>query len=138
MFLPNKTKFKKQHRGKKKNRISTYFTLDKYKFGVLGIRAVESGQLTSIQLQAIYNCINKIIKKAGRVRLNIFPHNPITKKPIEVRMGKGKGNVSFWAITVKSGSLICEICCNNMALALKAAQQTQYRFSIKTKYSIKF
>jgi len=52
-------------------------------------------------------------------------------------MGKGKGNVSFWAITVKSGTLLCEICCNNIALAIKAAQQTQYRCPIKTKYSIK-
>ncbi len=135
MFVPKIVKYKKQHRNKKKNRINTYFTLNKYKFGTLGIRSVEFGQITSTQLQTIYNCINKIIKKAGRIRLNIFPHNPITKKPIEVRMGKGKGNVAFWAITIKPGTLICEICCDNKLLALKAAQQTLYRFPINVKYS---
>lgn len=137
MLIPNKVKYKKQHRGKKKNRISTYFGINKYKFGKLGIRAIESGQITSTQIQAIMLCVNKIIKKSGRVRLNIFPHNPITKKPIEVRMGKGKGNVAFWAITVKAGCLLYEICSNNMALAIKAAKQTQYRLPVLTKYSIK-
>jgi len=94
LFTPKKTKYKKKQKGKRLNRITKVCSLYRLSFGRLGLKSMEFGHLTSIQINAIRQTINKIIKKKGKVKVNIFPNTQISKKPLEVRMGKGKGSVN--------------------------------------------
>jgi large subunit ribosomal protein L16 len=93
LFIPIKTKFKKQQKGKKLNKISKINCLENFNFGKLTLRSMDTGHINSKQINAFKQTINKIIKKKGKLKINIFPNTPISKKPLEVRMGKGKGNV---------------------------------------------
>ena len=103
MLLPNKTKFRKQqknpsrgmaHRG---NRVS---------FGEFGMQAVDKGHLTSRQIEAARRAITRALQRSGKVWIRVFPDKPITKKPLEVRQGKGKGNVEYWVVVVRPGMLL--------------------------------
>jgi large subunit ribosomal protein L16 len=132
-FLPKKQKHKKQQKRKKSNFVGPVNTLNNKCYNTLSLKTLNFGRITGKQLEAMYKCINKHIKKFGRVILRIFPQTPITKKPTEVRMGKGKGNVSFWVVKIKSGIVICEIETNSILLAIKALKQAQKKISIKTK-----
>jgi large subunit ribosomal protein L16 len=93
LFIPKKSKFKKKQKGKKLNIINKINTINQLKYGNMGLIALESGHINSKQLMALKQTINKIIKKKGKLKINIFPNTPISKKPVEVRMGKGKGNI---------------------------------------------
>ena len=135
-LFPKKTKYKKEQKGKSFNRISKVQTLDHLKFGSFGLKALTPGRLTSKQLLTIYNGLNKVIKKNGRIIMRVFPHTPVTSKPIEVRMGKGKGYVNFWIAKIFSGTLLCEVEANSSALALKALKQIQIKIPLKTKILI--
>ena len=138
MYFPRQQKFKKQQKGKSFNRINgTILGLNNLKFGTLGLKVIEPIRLNSKQLETIYQSINKIIKKNGRVIIKYFPQTPITKKPIEVRMGKGKGNVDFWVAKIKSGSILCEIETSFKTLALKALTQAKIKLPVKTKICFK-
>lgn len=132
-FLPNKQKYKKQQRGKAYNKISSVKTLKNINFNTIALQTVSFGKITNKQLESMYKCINKYIKKSGKLILHIFPQMPVTRKPVEVRMGKGKGNISFWVAKIKSGVLICELETNSIALSFKALKQAQHKISIKTK-----
>jgi len=94
-FVPTKTKFKKSHKGRNFRKIVQLKGLLKFKYGTFGLVALESGKLTSTQISSLRMCINKFIKKRGRLKINVFPFIPVSNKPTEVRMGKGKGNVSY-------------------------------------------
>jgi len=133
-FIPNKLKFKKYQKGKNFNKISkpTSFLQNK-RLGVICLKALESFRLTSTQLQAIYKSIRKLIKKNGKITLKTFPHTPITKKPLEVRMGKGKGPVNFWISKISVGSVLCEIQSKKVSVVKKALLYTQIKLPFKTK-----
>ena len=131
-LTPKKQKYKKQQKGRAFNKIGPVFTLNSLSFGSYGLKTLESGRISSKQLESLYQCLNKIIKKTGRVVLTVFPHTPISKKPIEVRMGKGKGNVDSWVAKIKAGRVICEIITNSKELAIKALHQAQLKLPIKT------
>jgi|TARA_B110000977_G_C11009895_1_gene467250 large subunit ribosomal protein L16 len=133
MLFPKKTKFKKQHKGKNLKIVNQVFELNRLNFGSVGLKSISVGRLTSKQIESMCQSINKIIKRFGRLTLNIFPDTPVSKKPIEVRMGKGKGNVSYWVYKVKSGTLLCEVETSSIQLGLKALKTAQYRLPIKTK-----
>ena len=133
MFIPKKSKFKKHQKGKAFNRVTTPILLNNLQIGSIGLRAIEFGRLTSKQVEAIFKIINKTIKKTGRLVLKVFPQTPISKKPIEIRMGKGKGSVDHWVSKVKSGSIICELEVNSRLTAIKALQLAQLRIPFKTK-----
>jgi large subunit ribosomal protein L16 len=92
-YVPKKAKFKKLQKGKKLNTMNKVFSLNKFSFGKLGLRAVNTGHMNSKQVSCLKQTLNKIVKKRGKVKINIFPSIQVTKKPLEVRMGKGKGNV---------------------------------------------
>lgn len=92
-FIPKKSKYKKQFKGALTNQLSKNICSNKIFVGKIGLKAIESGILNSSQFEAIRQSIKKIIKKAGRLIFVIFPHVPKTKKPLEIRMGKGKGSV---------------------------------------------
>jgi len=95
MYIPKKTKFKKQQKKISFKKVKKPFGIDKLKFGSVGLKSVSVGRLTSKQIESIYQLLKKRLKRVGQVFITIFPNSSITKKPIEVRMGKGKGNVSF-------------------------------------------
>ena len=93
IFIPANSKYKKQQKGKAFNKIKSNVSLCRLKFGTIGLRSTSFGRLDSKQLNSFKKSITKIIKKRGKFILNIFPQTPITKKPLAIRMGKGKGFV---------------------------------------------
>lgn len=132
-FIPIKRKYKKEQKGRSLNKIKKLIGLDYFKCCSYGLKSLDFGRLNSKHIESMYQSINKIIKKNGRVVLKVFAHTPISKKPIEVRMGKGKGNIDHWVAKIKSGTILCEIETNMNSLALKALKIAQFRLPIKTK-----
>jgi large subunit ribosomal protein L16 len=129
MFLqPKKFKFKKFQKGKisKINHKST-----KLRFGNIGLKANQSGRLTSKQLESARQAIVRKIKRKGKIWINVFPNIPITKKPTEVRMGKGKGNVDYWAAKIKIGTVLFEIAGVNLNNAKTAFKTGKAKLPIK-------
>jgi len=133
LFTPKKTKFKKRQKGKRLNTITNVRSLFKLNFGNIGLKSIESGHLTSKQINTIRQTVNKIIKKKGKLRINIFPNTPMSKKPLEVRMGKGKGNVDRWIFKVRSGTMLFEIQIASITLAMNALKLVQYKIPVKTR-----
>ena len=106
MMQPKRTKFRKQHKGRIKGNAKGGTELN---FGSYGLKAVEPERITARQIEATRRAITRHMKRAGRVWIRIFPDVPVTKKPTEVRMGKGKGSVEYWAARVKPGRIMFEI-----------------------------
>jgi large subunit ribosomal protein L16 len=106
MLQPKKTKFRKQHKGRNRglaargNRVS---------FGEYGLKATTRGRVTAREIEAARRALTHYIKRGGRVWIRIFPDKPVSKKPLEVRMGKGKGNVEFWVALIKPGAVLYEM-----------------------------
>ncbi len=106
MLQPKRTKFRKQHKGRIKGVAKGGSTLN---FGSYGLKALEPERVTSRQIEATRRAITRAMKRAGRVWIRIFPDVPVSKKPTEVRMGKGKGTPEYWAARVKPGRIMFEI-----------------------------
>jgi len=133
MLFPRQQKYNKQQKGKSFNRVIKETYLENKNFWVVSLKALETGRITAKQLDAVYQCLNKKLKKLGKVILCVFPQTPITKKPIETRMGKGKGNVELWVAKIKAGVVILRIICANVTFAAGALIQAQKRLPIRTK-----
>lgn len=133
LFTPRQSKYKKRQKGKRINSINNSLGLIELKYGKICLKTTNFGNIDSKQIESMRKTINKIIKKNGKFKINIFPHAQVTKKPTEVRMGKGKGNVAKWICKVKNGATLCEIETTNMNLGIKALKLTQFRLPIKTK-----
>ena len=133
MFIPKRTKYKKQQKGKNFNRVTTVYNINKFNLGSICLKSIDSGRLNSKQIESMRQSIQKIIKKSGRLIVNIFPDTPISKKPVEVRMGKGKGNVDHWVFKVKPGFVLFEIETEFRSLAIKALKLVQIRISLDSK-----
>ena len=106
MLQPKKTKYRKAHKGRIRGLAKGGFSLN---FGSYGLKALEPERITSRQIEATRRAITRHMKRAGRVWIRIFPDVPVSKKPTEVRMGKGKGSPEFWAARVKPGRVMFEI-----------------------------
>ncbi|WP_128254685.1 50S ribosomal protein L16 [Falsirhodobacter deserti] len=106
MLQPKRTKFRKQHKGRIHGEAKGGFLLN---FGTYGLKATEPERVTARQIEAARRAITRHMKRQGRVWIRIFPDVPVTSKPTEVRMGKGKGSVDFWAAKVKPGRVMFEI-----------------------------
>ena len=106
MLSPKRTKFRKLHKGRIHGEAKGGFDLN---FGSYGLKAVEPERITARQIEAARRAMTRQMKRQGRVWIRIFPDTPVTKKPTEVRMGKGKGSVEFWAAKVKPGRVMFEI-----------------------------
>lgn len=132
-FIPKKTKYKKQNKGKLKNNVKGFFSLNNLLFGSIGLKALESGRISSSHFICCKQTINKIMKKKGQLSFSFFPHIPITKKPLEVRMGKGKGSVDHWVSNIFSGNVLMQIESSNKLLAYKALKTVQNKLPINTK-----
>jgi len=131
-FVPSNSKYKKQQKGKSFSRINKNVNFFRLNFGIIGLKSKTFGRLTTNQIKTIRQTINKVMKKQGRLKLNIFPQTPITKKPLEIRMGKGKGSVDHWVYKVKSGMLLFEIESENISLAVRAIKLIQIRIPLIT------
>lgn len=106
MLQPKRTKFRKAHKGRIHGQAKGGFTLT---FGSYGLKAVEPERITARQIEATRRAITRHMKRAGRVWIRVFPDLPVSKKPTEVRMGKGKGSPEFWVARVKPGRIMFEI-----------------------------
>lgn len=106
MLMPKRVKYRKHHRGRRKGKATSGNKLD---FGEYGLQALEPAWITAAQLEAARVTITQFLKKSGKLWVRIFPDKPVTKKPAETRMGKGKGDVAFWVAVVKPGKIIFEV-----------------------------
>ena len=131
MFLqPKKRKYKKSHKGRLKN---FNFKSCSVQLGSIALQAVESGYISAKQIESARQSINRKIKRKGKIWIKIFPNNPVTKKPTEVRMGKGKGSVSHWSAKVKAGSVLFEIAGISLKKAVSALSTGGAKLPLKTK-----
>lgn len=105
MLQPKRTKFRKMHKGRNRGIIVN----DKIFFGTFGLKAITRGRLTSRQIESARRSIARYVKRLGKLWIRIFPDKPITQKPLEVRMGKGKGNVEYWVSLIQPGKILYEI-----------------------------
>mgnify|MGYP002525314276 FL=1 len=106
MFQPKRTKYRKQQKGRNKGIAYRGSTLN---FGTFGLKAVSRGQLTARQIESARRAMTRKVKRGAKIWIRIFPDKPITKKPLEVRQGKGKGNVEFWVCNIKPGKILYEM-----------------------------
>jgi large subunit ribosomal protein L16 len=106
MLQPKRTKFRKQFKGRNRG-VATRG--NKVSFGEYGLKATEHGRITSRQIEAARRALSRHVKRGGKVWIRIFPDKPISKKPLEVRQGKGKGNVEYWVALVQPGRMMFEI-----------------------------
>ena len=133
MLLPKKTKFRKQH--KRTGKTSGAATRgNKVSFGEFGLKSVERGRITSRQIEAARRTISRAIKRGGKVWIRIFPDKPITQKPLEVRQGKGKGNVEYWVALVQPGRMLFEIEGVPKELAREAFTLAASKLPVKTTF----
>jgi large subunit ribosomal protein L16 len=130
MLQPKRTKFRKMHKGRIKGVAKGGTSLN---FGAYGLKAMEPERITARQIEATRRAITRHMKRAGRVWIRIFPDVPVTKKPTEVRMGKGKGSVEFWAAKVKPGRIMFEIDGVPEPIARRALELGAAKLPIKTR-----
>ena len=133
LFIPKKLKFKKEQKGIAFNKIKSKIEFMRLKFGNIGLKTISSSRITSKQLVTIKQSIRKVLKKKGKLKINVFSSTPITQKAIGVRMGKGKGNVGGWVFKIKPGYILCEIATSSIPLAIKALNAAKIRLPIFTK-----
>jgi|TARA_B100000530_G_scaffold85845_1_gene52264 large subunit ribosomal protein L16 len=131
MLMPKKTKYRKSFRGRRKGNSKGGNVVS---FGDFGIQAVETSYVTARQIEAARITITRTMKRGGKVWINIFPHKPITKKPAEVRMGSGKGNVEYYVAVVKPGRILFEISGVPEDVAREAMRKAGHKLPMKTKF----
>ncbi|EMJ95504.1 MULTISPECIES: 50S ribosomal protein L16 [Leptospira] len=131
MLSPKRVKFRKRQRGRLKgtDERGSYVA-----FGEFGLKAVTSGRLTARQIEAARITINRQVKRGGKLWIRIFPHTPITKKPAETRMGKGKGNPEFWIAEIRPGRILFEMSGIDEESAKKALSLASYKLPIHTEF----
>ena len=133
MLQPKKTKFRKMQKGKMKGNAQRGSQLN---FGTFGIRALEECWITARQIEAARIAVTREMKRQGQVWIRIFPDKPITKKPAEVRMGKGKGAPEYWAAVVRPGRILFEIDGIDLESAKEALRLAAQKLPIKTKFIV--
>ena len=131
MLMPKRTKYRKQQRGRMKGKANRGATVA---YGEFGLKALEPAWITSRQIEAARVAINRYIKRGGRVWIRIFPDKPVTKKPAETRMGKGKGAPEYWVAVVKPGRILFEIEGVPEETAREAIRLASHKLPIKTKF----
>ena len=134
MFQPKRTKYRKQQKGRNTGNAQRGSTLS---FGTFGLKATSRGQLTSRQIEAARRAMTRKVKRGAKIWIRVFPDKPITKKPAEVRMGKGKGAPEYWAATVSPGRMIFECDGVDMDTAKEALRLAAQKLPIKTKFVIR-
>jgi large subunit ribosomal protein L16 len=131
MLQPSRTKFRKQHKGRIKGVATSGATLS---FGQFGLKAMEPDRVTARQIEAARRAMTRHMKRAGRVWIRVFPDVPVSKKPLEVRMGSGKGAPEYWVARVKPGRILFEIDGVTTTTAKEALGLAAAKLPIKTRF----
>ena len=129
--MPKKTKFRKQQRGRRGGKAKGGYNID---FGEYGLKALEPCWMTNRQIEAARVAMTRYIKRGGKIWIRIFPDKPVTKKPAETRMGKGKGAPEYWVAVVKPGRVMFEVEGVSEELAREAMRLASRKLPIKTKF----
>ncbi|MCU7958871.1 MAG: 50S ribosomal protein L16 [gamma proteobacterium symbiont of Bathyaustriella thionipta] len=132
MLQPKRTKFRKQHKGRNRGLATSG---SKVSFGEYGLKAVGRGRLTARQIESARRTITRYVKRGGKLWIRAFPDKPITKKPLEVRQGKGKGNVEYWVCLVQPGRMLYEIEGVTEEMAREAFTLAAAKLPIKTVFT---
>ena len=128
-LMPKRVKYRKQQRGSRAGLATTNTELSQ---GDFGLKAMDRAWITNIQIEACRVCINRHLKRHGKLWIRIFPDKPVSKKPIEVRMGKGKGNPEFWVAVVRPGTILFELAGVSDTLAREAMRLAAAKVGIRT------
>lgn len=129
MLQPKRTKYRKQFKGRNRG-VATRG--NKVSFGEYGLKAVELGRITARQIEAARRAMSRHLKRGGKIWIRVFPDKPITKKPLEVRQGKGKGSVEYWVALVQPGRVMFEIDGVPLELAREALKLAAAKLPVKT------
>lgn len=128
-LMPKRVKYRKQQRGSRSGLATSNTALSQ---GDFGLKAMDRAWVTNIQIEACRVCINRHLKRHGKLWIRIFPDKPVSKKPIEVRMGKGKGNPEFWVAVVRPGTILFELAGVPDSLAREALRLAAAKIGIRT------
>ena len=131
MLQPKRTKFRKMHKGRNRG---LSLRGNKVSFGEFGLKATGRGRLTARQIEAARRAITRYIRRGGRVWIRVFPDKPISKKPLEVRMGKGKGNPEYWVMEIKPGHMLYEMEGVSEEIAREAFRLASAKLPINTTF----
>ncbi len=131
MLAPKRVKYRKRQKGRVRGKAQSG---NYVAFGEFGMKALEGGWITARQIEAARVAITRYVKKGGKLFIRIFPDKPITKKPAETRMGKGKGSPEFWVAVVKPGRILYEIEGVSEEVAKEAFRRASHKLPIKTKF----
>ena len=134
MLIPSRTKYRRVHRLPYEGRSKGNTELHN---GTYGLQALEGAWITANQIEAASVAMTRYMKRGGKVWVNIFPHMPLTRKPLGTRQGKGKGNVELWVAVVKAGKIMFEIADVDEAVAREALRLASHKLPIKTKFVMK-
>lgn len=131
MLQPKRTKFRKMQKGRNRGLAQVG---NKVSFGEYGLKSVERGRITSRQIEAARRAMTRYVKRGGKIWIRIFPDKPITQKPLEVRQGKGKGNVEYWVAQIQPGRMLYEIQGVSEELAREAFRLAAAKLPLKTTF----
>ncbi len=131
MLQPKRTKFRKQQKGRNRGLATSG---NRVSFGEYGLRATARGRVTARQIEAARRAMTRHIKRGGKIWIRVFPDVPITKKPIEVRMGKGKGNVEYWVAKIKPGKVLYEMQGVSEDIAREAFRRAAAKLPVATTF----
>ena len=132
MLQPKRTKFRKQHKGRNRGLAQSGSSVS---FGDFGLKAIGRGRLTARQIEAGRRAITRHVKRGGKIWIRVFPDKPVSKKPLEVRMGKGKGNVEYWVAQIQPGRMLFEIEGVSEDLAREAFSRAAAKLPIQTTFT---
>lgn len=130
-LLPSRTKYRKSHRGRVRGKAKRGDTLS---FGDYGIQTLERGWVSAAEIEAARVSINRFLKRKGKVWIRVFPHKPVSKKPAETRMGKGKGATDRWVAVVKPGTVLFEISGASATAAREALRRADGKLSVSCRF----
>lgn len=133
-LLPSRTKYRKSQRGSRAGIASRGNKID---FGEYGLQALDRGWLKNNQIEACRVAITRFLKRKGKVFIRVFPHKPVTQRPPEVRMGKGKGSPEFWVAVILPGTMLYEISGVNEATAKEACRLAANKMGIRTRFVVR-
>jgi large subunit ribosomal protein L16 len=131
MLQPKRTKFRKQHKGRNRGLAQVG---NKVSFGEFGLKSLERGRITSRQIEAARRAMTRHVKRGGKIWIRVFPDKPITEKPLEVRQGKGKGNVEYWVAQIQPGRMLYEMQGVSEEIAREAFKLAAAKLPLKTTF----
>lgn len=131
MLMPKRTKFRKMHKGRNRGLASVG---NKVSFGQYGLKAMERGRMTSRQIEAGRRVMTRKVKRGAKIWIRVFPDKPITNKPLEVRMGKGKGSVEYWVAQVQPGRILYEMQGVEESVAREAFELAAAKLPFRTQF----